>query len=127
MSKPRVIKDYEKLPDDIIEQIKLAYPAGFVDHLITITNMDGKLIKALPFEAEDKHYLIRMTVSEAESLIEDDDDYDDEGNLKPKVKRVFEEKYDEDDDSLDFEEEISIDDMDDGNFDIVDESTEDNF
>ncbi len=127
MSKPKVIKDYEKLTEEIIEQIKLAYPTGFSEHLISITNIDGNIIQALPFETEEKHYLIRMTVAKAELLVEEDDDFDDEGNLRPKVKRLFEEKYEDDDDSTDFVEEISIDDMDGEEFDIADESTTDNY
>ena len=49
-SKPRVIKDFEKLDKDIQEQIKLEYPEGFEDNLIYFTNKEGKRVSALPFE-----------------------------------------------------------------------------
>ncbi|GAB5522145.1 MAG: hypothetical protein Roseis2KO_00170 [Roseivirga sp.] len=97
-SKPRVIKDFEKLEESIQEQIKLEYPYGFEDHLISFTNREGKRVSALPFETEEKYYLVRMTISEARQLIEDDDDYDDDGNLKEDIKEEYEERHDEGED-----------------------------
>jgi len=94
-SKPRIIKDYDKLDPAIQEQIKLVYPAGFSDSLIYYFDKDGKNVSALPFETEDKYYLIRMTLSEAERIIEDDDDYDDDGFLKDHVREEYEDKYPE--------------------------------
>ena len=72
-SKPRVIKDFDKLENHIQEQIKLSYPYGFSDHLIRFTNKDGLYVSALPFETDEKYYLVRMTVERAEEIIEDDD------------------------------------------------------
>ncbi len=91
--KPRVVKDYEKLDAAILEKIKLEYPRGFERHLIKFKNREGKLVSALPFEAEDKYYLVRMTVAEAQEIIEEDDDFDDDGNLKEDVQAEYEEKY----------------------------------
>lgn len=96
MNKPRVVKDFDKLDVNIQEQIKLAYPYGFEDDLITFKNVEGKNVSALPFEGEEKYYLVRMTISEAQSIIEEDDDYDDDGNLKEEIKEEFEDKYDDD-------------------------------
>jgi hypothetical protein len=102
VNKPRIIKDYEKLDEAIQEQIKLEYPMGFSRNLIHFTNKDGLKVSALPFETEDKYYLVRMTVTEAKRIIEDDDDYGDDGVLKDDVKVEYEEKYtDEEDDDLD--------------------------
>lgn len=75
------------------EQVKLTYPNGFVDHLIRFTNKDGKLVSALPFETDDKYYLVRMTATEAKELIRDDNDYDGDGNLKEKIRDEYEDKY----------------------------------
>ena len=60
-NKPRILKDYEKLPEDIKEQIKLAYPEGYTQNLVTYTDREGKLVSALPFEAEECYYLVKMT------------------------------------------------------------------
>jgi len=62
----------------------LAYPYGFEKKLILFQSQ-GKLISALPFEAEDRYYLIRMTKAQAQEIIEEDDDFDDDGNLKDEI------------------------------------------
>ena len=95
MSKPRVVKDYDKLDEAIVEQMKLAYPKGFDRHLITFKNAQGKFVSALPFETDDRYYLIRMTKDLAREIIEEDDDYDDDGNLKADIREEYEEKYEE--------------------------------
>ena len=97
MSKPKIVKDYEKLPDEVIEQIKLIYPLGFTKHLVSFVNRAGEKKKGLPFETEDFYYLIRMTETKAEAIIEDDDDFDDDGVLKATAKKKYEEKYEDED------------------------------
>lgn len=97
MSKPRVIKDFEALDRSIQEQIKLFYPDGFEDNLIKFTNKEGKYVSALPFETEEKYYLVRMTLAEAQEIIEEDDDYDEDGTLREEVKDEYEEKYEDED------------------------------
>ena len=131
VNKPKVIKDYEKLTEELLEQIKLVYPRGFRRHLIEFTGLDGKKRKGLPFETEDKYYLIRMTIEEAIYVIAEDDDYDAQGNLKVKVQARLADKYDDEDYLDDFNSnedndfgdnlgDISIDDLEE---DIVDESS----
>lgn len=89
-SKPRVVKDYTKLDKRVKQQIKLNYPEGFEDHLIKFKNKDGNTVSALPFETNEYYYLIRMTISQAQEIIEDDDDYDEEGFLKDEIKEEYE-------------------------------------
>ena len=93
MEKFRVTKEYEKLDDKIKEQIKLVYPEGYLDHLISYTNKDGLKVSALRFETDDRIYLVRMTSKQAEALIEADPDYDDDGNLFDDVKEDYEDKH----------------------------------
>lgn len=100
-SKPRVVKDYDKLDENVVEQIKLAYPHGFNRSLVTFKNAQGDTVSALPFETEDRYYLVRMTVMQALAIIEDDDDYDDNGVLKAKVQRAYSVKHSDDDDDED--------------------------
>jgi hypothetical protein len=97
MGKPRVIKDFDALSGDIQEQIKLNYPYGFEQHLIRFNNKEGKSVSALPYEAEDKYYLVRMSVEEAKEIIELDEDFDEDGNLKDEIKEEYEEKHFEED------------------------------
>lgn len=109
-SKPRVIKDFEKLDPEIQEQIKLSYQLGFSQHLITFTNKEGNLVSALPFETEEKYYLVRMTINQAVAIVEGDDDYDEDGVLKNNVRDEYADKYPDteplmDDDYIDEESE----------------------
>ena len=99
MDKKRIVKDYEALPEEIVNRIKVEYPYGFEENLVKFTNKEGNKVSALPYETEDIYYLIRMTVSEARQIIEDDDDYDDDGNLRDDfASDEYEGDDDEDDD-----------------------------
>lgn len=94
--KPRVVKDYAKIDKQVKQQIKLFYPEGFEEHLIKFKNKEGNTVSALPFETEDRYYLVRMTVNQAQEIIEEDDDYDDEGFLKDDIKEEYEGDLDKD-------------------------------
>ncbi len=93
MSKLRVIKDYQKLDKDLQEQVKLMYPDGFSQHLIEFNNAKGEIVSALPFETDEYMYLLKMSVRTAQQIIEDDDDYDDEGNLIDQIREKYEGEY----------------------------------
>ncbi|MFA8437072.1 MAG: hypothetical protein ACEPOZ_21405 [Marinifilaceae bacterium] len=93
INKPRLIQDYEKLSKEIQEQIKLYYPEGYEEYLIEFKNTKGEQVSALPFETEDKVYMVRMSVRKAQQLVEDDSDFDDEGNLLDSRKEKYEERY----------------------------------
>jgi hypothetical protein len=124
-NKPRVIKDYDKLDPEIQEKIKLEYPSGYSENLIYFNNKEGKRVSALPFETEDKYYLVRMTVYEAEKIIEEDDDYDSTGSLKDSAKEEYESKY-ADDEFLAGEADVEeVDDVADDDYDDDDEDFDD--
>ena len=93
MSKLRVTMAYEKLSQELKEQLKLVYDEGFSEHLINYTDKDGKNISALRFETDEKIYLIRMTRSQAIEIIDEDPDYDEEGSIIDSVKEDYEEKH----------------------------------
>lgn len=93
--KPRVVKDFDKLDEVVQEQIKLAYPYGFAKYLLWFNNREGKRVSALPFETDDKYYLVRMTQNEARAIVEDDEDYDQDGQLRLSVREEYEDKYSE--------------------------------
>ncbi len=90
--KPKIVKDFEKLSEDILTQIKLEYPAGFEKKLITFKNREGKFVSALPFETDSSYYLIRMTRNEAQQIIEEDEDYNEDGVLTEEAKERLEEE-----------------------------------
>ena len=92
-SKTRVIQDYEKLSLELQEQIKLVYPEGFSQHLVTFKNGKGEEATALPFETFEKMYMVRMTKATARKIIAADEDYDDEGNLKDEIREQYEDDH----------------------------------
>jgi len=93
ISKPKIVKDYDQLSESFREKIKLHYPFGFEQKLISFKNAQGKFVSALPYESDDSNYLIRMTPKLANDLIDEDDDYDDDGNLKDDVLEEYQERY----------------------------------
>jgi DNA-directed RNA polymerase subunit delta len=78
----RIVIDYGKLPEDIINKIKVEYPAGYIENLITFTNSKGRYVSALPLETEDIYYLIRMTELEAAQIVREDNDFGRDGKLR---------------------------------------------
>jgi hypothetical protein len=93
VNKLRVIQDFEKMSTEIQEQIKLVYPEGFSQHLVEFKNKDNETVYALPFETDDKIYMIRMSFKKAEQLIEEDPDYDEDGVLKDDIRERYEDEH----------------------------------
>lgn len=91
--KLRVIQDYEKLDNEIKNLIKLVYPEGYSQHLIEFKNKKNETVCALPFETDEKIYMVRMSVHKAKRIICDDPDYDNDGNLKGHIKEKYEDEY----------------------------------
>ena len=85
MSKPRVIKAYDAIDNGLKKQLRNEYPYGFQKSLISFKNAKGSIITALPYETNDRYYLIKMTnamaaaimTSELETSVlgEDEEDY----------------------------------------------------
>ena len=125
-NKPRIIKDFEKLDPAVQALIRETYPSGYGSALITITNKDGLLISALPFETDDKYYLVKMPVRESKFV--DEEDFEEDVFVKETVKPDLDDEFKEefgsgdepsdDDDSYDDED-------DDDDDDVADEDAED--
>lgn len=82
MAKKRIVLDYEKLDVETVNGIKMKYPEGYKEHLVTFTNAQGRYVSALPFEAEEIYYLVRMTELEAIQIIREDNDFGRDGKLR---------------------------------------------
>jgi DNA-directed RNA polymerase subunit delta len=80
-SKPKVVKDFDKLPKDIQAAIKAEYPNGFSHKLINYTTPKGEKVLALPFDGDEYDYLVRVTIMESRNVVRDDDDLEDD--IKP--------------------------------------------
>lgn len=103
MNKPKVIKDFVKLPDDMQEEILEKYPEGYSQHLILFTDKDGKYASALPYETEDRFYLLRMPKVNVRTKSDDEDDDDDDNDYGDDLDtmKVGGSKNDEEDDEYD--------------------------
>ena len=77
-SKPKVVKDFDKLPKDIQTAIKAEYPNGFSHKLITYITPKGEKVLALPFDGDTFDYLVRVTIMESRNIVRDDDDFEDD-------------------------------------------------
>ncbi len=73
MGKKRIIKKFEQLSDEILEKIRIRYPDGFEDNLISFTSPNGEIEFALPLETDDTSYLIKMPKNQ---ITEEDEEYD---------------------------------------------------
>lgn len=104
-SKPRIVKDYAKLDKRVKQMIKLHYPEGFEEFLVKFKNKEGNTVSALPFETDEFYYLVRMTVSQAQEIIDEDDDYDEDGFLKDEVREEYEGNLEESDEYISDEDE----------------------
>lgn len=71
-TKPRVIKNYEKLDEKLREEIAERYPNGYASEIKTFDIGGGRFMSALPFETEDYYYMIKFPVSE--DIEEEQDD-----------------------------------------------------
>jgi hypothetical protein len=80
-SKPKVVKDFDKLPKDIQAAIKAEYPNGFSHKLINYTTPKGEKVLALPFDGDEYDYLVRVTIMESRNVVREDDDLEDD--IKP--------------------------------------------
>lgn len=60
---------------DLLRLVKLTYPDGFEDNLITFSSPKGELELALPLETDEVSYLIKMPKDVA--IEEDDNDSSD--------------------------------------------------
>ena len=82
MAKKRIVLDYEKLSVETVNGIKMKYPSGYKEHLVTFTNAQGRYVSALPFETDEIYYLVRMTELEAMQIVREDNDFGRDGKLR---------------------------------------------
>ena len=68
-TKPRVIKDLESVDPQIIEDIIRKYPMGFAKYLVTFNDLKGKKVMALPYEDDEKCYMLKITKDRARAIM----------------------------------------------------------
>jgi hypothetical protein len=88
MSKKRVIKDYEKLTQELKSLLNETYPGGIAESIKSFTDVQGKLFYAVPLETEDDYFLIRLPSKMIN--VKEEDEEDDEKKSREE-EDVFEE------------------------------------
>ena len=77
----RVIVDFKKLTDEILNLLVEKYPDGYNDSdIITFKNASGETIEAVEVRTEDTDYLVKVSVKLAETMenfLDDEDDDED--------------------------------------------------
>ncbi len=83
MVKKRVIKNIDKISDEVREAIREKYPEGWHNQVIRVNKGDNTFFHAITVDTEDTSYMIKVNVKvdsieELEKLENQDDDYDDD-------------------------------------------------
>ncbi len=58
--KKRLIKDFDKLEKEFQQKLKLEYPDGFTNSLVSYYDKEGKRQTAVPYATDEIYYLIRI-------------------------------------------------------------------
>ena len=119
----RVIVDYAKLTDAILNLLVEKFPEGYDDsNIIRFRNAQNELIEAVEVRTEDTIYLVKVSTKLASRLEKfDDDDLDSVIEPIAPIKGL---DLDTDDEEDEEEEDEKNDDLENGE-DVIDEEDED--
>lgn len=126
----RVIVDYAKLTNEILNLLVDRFPDGYDDsHIIRFRNAKNELIEAVEVRTEDTIYLVKVSTKLATSMenFDEDDDMDDVVAPLEAIKGVDMDVDDEmnDDDEDDDDDVVNKPEFDDDDEDHEEPSTED--
>lgn len=117
----RVIVDFKKLTDEILNLLVEKYPDGYNDSdIITFRNASGELIEAVEVKTDETDYLVKVSIKLAESMenfMDDDDDESEDDAIEinvPEEKEIdFSEVSDDEEleNDLDKEDDLDGDDI----------------
>lgn len=111
----RVIVDYAKLTNEILNLLVEKFPDGYDDSdIIRFRNAKNELIEAVEVRTEDTIYLVKVSTKLADRI----ENYDEDDDIDAVVEPISGLELDDDDDSVD-------DDDDDDNLDKPDSDTGD--
>jgi hypothetical protein len=121
----RIIVDYKKLTEEILNLLIEKYPDGYNDSdIITFKNASGEIVEAVEVRTEDTIYLVKVSVKleqRMESFVDEDEDEDDG---IPEEKEISFEKGKRGDD-MDIDDDIDEEEDDDDMDDFDDDDTDD--
>jgi DNA-directed RNA polymerase subunit delta len=97
----RVIVDYKKLNNEILDLLVDKFPYGYEqEDIITFRNAQNEVIEAVEVRTEDTIYLVKVSKRLAdtmESFQDDDNDYDDEEKDSTDTPELSDEDGEEED------------------------------
>ena len=127
----RIIVDYSKLTNEILNLLVDKFPDGYDDsNIVRFRNAHNELIEAVEVRTEDTIYLVKVSTKLASRL----EKFDEDDDLDAIVEPITVKDIDDDVDADDEEEEVDItkdpggsddDDDDDDDDDFAEESEED--
>jgi len=116
----RVIVDYQKLNEDILDLLVEKFPDGYDDEdIISFRNIKNEIVEAVEVRTEDTIYLVKVgvrLVQAMEDYSDDDNDADDDvvvGDDDAVKDLEFDDADDADDDVEDVDDDVADDDVDD--------------
>ena len=75
----RVIVDYSKLTNEVLDLLVVKYPDGYdYEDIVTFQNAKGETVKAVEVKTEDTIYLVKISVNLEQRMEEYSEDNDDE-------------------------------------------------
>lgn len=97
----RVIVDYKKLNNEILDLLVEKFPYGYEpEDIITFRNAQNEVIEAVEVRTEDTIYLVKVSKRLAdtmESFRDDDNDFDEEEKDSADTPELSEEDSEEED------------------------------
>lgn len=127
----RVIVDYAKLTNEILNLLVEKFPDGYDDSdVIRFRNAKNELVEAVEVRTEDTIYLVKVSTKLADRIENFDDDEDIDAVVAPisglelDDDDAVSDDDDDDDDNLD-KPDLDPEDDEDGDTDVADEDDED--
>ena len=110
----RVIVDYKKLNNDLLELLVAKFPDGYDDtDIITFRNANYELIEAVEVKTEDTTYLVKISKRLADTMekfdVDSDDEDEDDETIKSKNDDILtadDENEEDMDDEFDEDEKV---------------------
>ncbi|MBF0695724.1 MAG: DNA primase [Flavobacterium sp.] len=125
----RIIVDYSKLTNEILNLLVEKFPDGYDDsNIIRFRNAQNELIEAVEVRTEDTIYLVKVSTKLASRLekFDEDDDLDAIVEPIPAIKDIDDDVSDDDEDEVDLSKDPGgSDDDDDDDIDDEDDLADD--
>jgi hypothetical protein len=126
----RVIVDYAKLTNEILNLLVDKFPDGYDDsNIISFRNAKNELIEAVEVQTEDTTYLVKVSTKLADRIENYDEDDEIIDDVVEPIKGLYiddeDDENDDEDDAVDKPDSDSGDDEDDEDSDVKDYSNED--